>query len=80
MINIKLCKIDSSGISCCNEDCNHNPKYHDHIIGDNFFLKQGQVALQIYFEHEGEIYCRDCIDKVYQKMKPFLDSKLWAFK
>ena len=26
-----------------------------------------------------EIYCRECIDKLYRELKPILNSKLWVF-
>ena len=80
MINVKLWKVNRSGAMCCNIDCSHDPRYHFNIIGNVFHLREEQIALQIYFEEEGEVYCRDCIDKVYQKLKPILDSKLWVFK
>ena len=80
MINVKLWKVNSSGYQCCNDSCKHNPKYNYNIIGNVFHLIQGEYALKLYFESEGEVYCRDCIDIVYHKLKPILDSKLWVFE
>lgn len=53
----------------------HNPKYHSNVIGDCFYIKKGTIFAWI----GNEVYCRDCIDQVYQRIRLKLDSKLWAF-
>lgn len=64
---------------CSNPDCQHNPKYHDKIIGNNFILKRDVTCLYIELGEDYECYCYDCIDIIYQKLKPVLDKKLWPF-
>jgi hypothetical protein len=78
MIRVSLFKMQTSGWSCDNPDCKHDPKYHHNIIGKNFHLKENETVLAIYLGDSREIYCRDCIDEVYKKLKPVLDSKLWV--
>ena len=80
MINAFLLKIDDSGWECKNPNCKHDPKYHFNIIGNNYHLIQGQTALVINLGESQEIYCRECIDSIYQDLKPLLDTRLWAFR
>lgn len=73
-----LAKIDDSGYKCSHLDCEH--KYSDQIL-NTYFIKQNTIALEIYMNGNlKEIYCYDCIDKLYLKLKPILDKKLWALK
>jgi hypothetical protein len=65
MIDAELYIVGWSGTSCFNKDCKHNPEYHDRII-NTYYLKQGKTCLSIC----GELYCYDCIDDEYQKLKP----------
>lgn len=76
----ELYKVDMGGLKCSHSDCQHNPQYHFNMIGEQFHLKKGTTALIIYTQGISEIYCQDCIDKVYSYMKPFLNRKLWTFK
>lgn len=84
MINARLYKIDYSGQECANPQCAHNPEHHYNIIGKCFHIIQGTTCLWLSMQTTTnivvEIYCRDCIDIVYQKLKPVLDKKLWVFE
>lgn len=80
MIRAELITCNWSGERCSNENCKHSTEFHYNIIGNVFNLKKGQTCLILGIEGEEEIYCRDCIDIVYQKLKPVLDSKLWVLK
>jgi hypothetical protein len=79
MIYAKLFKMETAGWPCDNSNCQHNSKYHDRI-GNSFYLKTDKTCLAIYMHGSREVYCRDCIDIIYQRLKPILDSKLWIFK
>ncbi len=78
MIKAQIDKCDWAA-KCSNPTCERSPKYHDHIIGDNYLIKRGSICLVFYLNGEEEVYCRECIDIVYKKLKPVLDSKLWVF-
>jgi hypothetical protein len=81
MIKAEVYKLNWAGQECENQDCKHSPEYHEHIIGDNYFIKQGTIVVRLLFTTgNSEFYCRDCIDIVYMDLKSALDSKLWAFK
>jgi hypothetical protein len=79
MINAKVVNMSFSGASCCNPTCSHNTKYHDHILGNVYYLKYNTPCLFIEMSGTFEYYCKDCVDIVYQNLKPALDSKLWLF-
>ena len=80
MITFELHRLDWTGRKCCNPNCGHSEKYHDHIIGDVYFLKQDQIVLFVYMGDALEIYCYDCIDILYKQMKLVLNKDLWAFQ
>lgn len=84
MIDIEIKIQDLSGFTCDNKDCKHNPEYSDNIIGDVFYIKKNTVvaiiSLSDYENGPYNLYCRDCIDDVYNQIKSKLDSKLWAFQ
>jgi hypothetical protein len=77
MIHAEVFKLETSGIHCANSQCLHNPEYHYNILGHVFHIKQGTTCLYLEMGGKNETYCRDCIDVVYKKLKPVLDSKLW---
>lgn len=79
MIQAHLFKMQTSGWSCDNPKCQHSEKYHHHIIGENYHIKEDTTCLAISVRDKREIYCRDCIDVVYKKLKPILDSNLWTY-
>jgi len=86
MIKIDVRKLDATGIKCSNPNCRHLPEYHNHILGDNYHIKPDTTVAIIeagiqfsLFLHHKDIYCRDCIDEVYQMIKSNLDTKLWPF-
>ncbi len=72
-------------IHCANPDCEENPEY---IVQDPgylgfskaAFIKKGTIYLYVAVGEDDECYCFNCIDIVYQELKPILDKKLWAFK
>ncbi len=79
MIKANLFKMQASGWKYDNPTCRHLPEYHDNIIGSNFFIKQETTCLSFVLGFQREVYCRDCIDLIYQDLKPILDSRLWSF-
>jgi hypothetical protein len=80
MISASLFKLEQSGWHCDNTQCKHNPKYHFNIIGKNWVLKTDITCLIVELADFREIYCPDCIDEIYLKLKPILDRKLWLFQ
>ncbi len=80
MIHAELRVVDWSGGGCDNPECSQLLEFHDRIL-NTYFLKQGTTCLEIWsYGSEPEYYCRSCIDVLYQKLKPILDTRLWAFK
>lgn len=79
MFKMQLSKMEYSGIGCNHPECKHLPKYHDNIIGNQFFIKIGTPYLSVLLKSNIEYYCKDCIDKLYESLKPMLNSKLWLF-
>jgi hypothetical protein len=80
MIDARLWKVDQGGWRCSNSQCKHSPEYHYNLIGNVWDLKLGTTCVIILPAFSGEeIYCRDCIDQVYHRLKPVLDTKLWTF-
>lgn len=84
MIKAKVLINTLSGIRCENHECKHSPEYHDHILGTNWFIKKGTPCAWITFESledkYSSIYCRECIDILFQHFKSVLDTKLWPFQ
>ncbi len=81
MVETKLFRWEVAGWECFGKTCPRNPLYFDNIIGDVHYIKKGTMCLTIKLSNGGyEIYCKDCIDILYQQLRPVLDSKLWAFK
>lgn len=83
MIWARVFKIEDPGYQCEHPECEHNEKYHYNILGQVFHIKQGTLVLRLTLGNNTrvtELYCRDCIDKVYNKLKPVLNSNLWPFK
>lgn len=79
MIEAHLFKMQTNGWPCDNPDCKHNPEYHNQILR-TFFIKKEVTCLAIQIAGGREIYCKDCIDVVYRKLKPILDKNLWVFQ
>lgn len=82
MIKIEVCKLDATGIKCSNPKCKHSPEYHNHILGNNYHIKPDTAVVYIWvgdYMSIYEVYCRDCIDEIYQMIKSKLDTKLWPF-
>lgn len=87
MIEANVFKMRCSGLTCANPECKHLPEYTYHILGNVYFIKVDSVCLRLSNNKIAadngdngtyvEYYCRDCIDVVYKKLKPILDSKLW---
>jgi hypothetical protein len=79
MIDITIFELEVAGWPCDNPKCKNLPEYTVNIIGNNFHIKKGTIAGKIALNHATfDIYCRDCIDVVYQEIKFKMDSKLWA--
>lgn len=70
----------SGELECSNPDCLHLSEYHEQV-GYNWKIKKGTMVAWVWLEEvEGaDVYCRACIDEIYQYIKTKLDTKLWAF-
>lgn len=86
MIHIEVVTWDRSGYKCAHPECKKDPQYHDHILGEQFFLKQGEVVARVLMTdpHDSDnrvvnFYCRGCIHSIYELVKTQLDTNLWAF-
>jgi len=86
MIKIDIIKLDATGITCSNPNCQHLPEYTNHILGDNYHIKPDTTVVIIAagtqfseFLHHKDVYCRGCIDEIYAMIKSKLDTKLWPF-
>jgi hypothetical protein len=79
MLNVRIEKLQATGIHCANRDCKLDPKYHINIIGSVWYIKVDTTIAVVSMSGKEEIYCRACIDELYQMLRTKLDSKLWAF-
>jgi len=88
MIHVEVKTIHWNGVQCSNEHCKRLPEYI-HYTNSNYmqagggfrqdwFIKPGTIVAWVG-NGADNIYCRDCIDQVYQLLKSKLDSKLWVF-
>ncbi len=81
MIKAELIELSRSGIKCDNANCDKSELYHDRILGQVFYMKQGIKCAVLSFSGSGEseIYCEGCITFVFHQLKMVLDRNLWAF-
>lgn len=62
------------GWICDNPNCQYH--FLTKTIPPHTIVAKISVTTALKFE----IYCRDCIDFLYQQLKSKLDTKLWAFR
>lgn len=81
MLQIKLTKLETTGIHCANKDCKKDPKHMVNIIGHVWYIKVDTTVAIVWLTtgSDLEYYCRGCIDDLYKMVKTTLDPKLWAF-
>jgi hypothetical protein len=79
MLRIQLEKLQRTGLKCAHPECKRNPKYHINILGDVWYIKVDTTVAVVSMGGKEEIYCRACIDELYQMVRTKLDAKIWAF-
>lgn len=79
MIDIRISRLQSTGIHCANKECKRNPDYLINILGSVWYIKVDTPVAEVILQGNREVYCRKCIDFLYTYLKSKLDSKLWAF-
>ena len=68
MLNVRIEKLEQTGIHCNGPNCKKLPEYMWNVLGHVY-----------YISGKTHIYCRDCIDDLWTYLKSNLDTKLWAF-
>ena len=65
---------------CRGFDCNQLPEH----INPNGRIIKGTLVAKITVNssvgYSEPIYCRDCIDQIYQTVREKLNSKIWIFE
>ena len=79
MLHIRLEKLQYTGVHCACHACKKDPKYLINILGDVWYIKVDTTVAVVSMGGKEEIYCRGCIDELYQMIRTKLDPKLWAF-
>ena len=80
MFDIQIKKLEISGIQCYNKNCKHNPQYNYNIIGSVFHIKKDTIVAIVSVDNNYNVFCRDCIDDVFNLIRSKMDSQLWAFQ
>lgn len=82
MPNVWLEKTKGDGIRsyCTHNECEENPLYFFKTSkkGWRKKIKTGVTVGVIQIGNGTEVYCPDCIDKVYLELKKVFDRKLWV--
>jgi hypothetical protein len=79
MLHVRIERLQATGIRCAHFDCKKDSRYHINIIGNVFYIKVDTAVAVLSMGGKEEIYCRACIDELYQMLRTKLDAKLWAF-
>lgn len=79
MLFIRLERLQTTGIKCAHHECKKDPKYHINILGSVWYIRVDTPVAFVSLGGKEEIYCRACIDELYNMIRTKLDVKLWAF-
>ena len=82
-MRFKLTKADANiNCYCSRNDCKQKDKYFEKPIFPDWKpkIKLDSVIAVVLVGTATEVYCRDCIDKVYLEFSSVFNSKLWAFR
>lgn len=79
MLNVRIEKLEQTGIHCNGPNCKKLPEYMWNVLGHVYYIKKDTPVAIVEMSGKTHIYCRDCIDDLWTYLKSNLDTKLWAF-
>ena len=73
---------------CVSQECRRLPEFIGRLVYSHGYIAAGDYILfgticakiEAPYGRDPFYWCRDCIDREYQKIKIVLDSNLWAFR
>lgn len=83
MLKIEIKKINYVGQECNNTNCRHNPKYIANFPSNDKYwpnIRIGTICAFVEIDFSIDVYCRECIDLMYQEIKTKMDSNLWTLQ
>lgn len=65
---------------CSGSDCIRNSQYFQDEGKYLGFFRRGTYCVQLTIMDATAYYCKDCAKILFQKLKPILNTDLWAFE